>query len=477
MCHPVVARRTLARTFAAVGSVARSLSWSRLHARIVAISLLWDPLGTLLRLATGGRRIISLRVGWQRVVFLHDPADVRSALVDQRATLAKGDTLDGLRLVLGSNVITADGADHAHQRRALAPAFSARRRDEWAAVVADVAEQRLDRWHAGDVRPIEQEMLDLTLIVAGRALFGHDLTPQARVFGDALRQLSDLSGLASLPFAESLARTPLPVARRFREARAVLREAVDPIVDSIPNAKPDSVLAAVAEAASTKPVSERRTMMRDQVLALLVAGHVTSGNALAWATYLISSDRAVEERLAREAAAVAPDRRLRGDDLEQLPCARAVFAEALRLYPPAWAIGRRAMSDVSIDGTVIPRGAIVVASPWLSHRDNRHHLRADDFDPSRWQDGARTSDVFYPFGMGPRRCLGETLAWVEGTLVLAAIARRWRVRIARPLPVEPRPEITLSPRGGLPMRILLARALPSAPPGRLVRSAAGGPRR
>lgn len=454
MRHRTTTGRTLARAFAATAS-ASAASWKmRLGSRMAAISLLWDPLGTLLRLAAGGRRIISLRVGWQRVVFLHDPADVRSALVDQRATLAKGDTLDGLRLVLGSNVITADGADHAHQRRALAPAFSARRRDEWAAVVADVAEQRLDRWHPGDVRPIEQEMLDLTLIVAGRALFGHDLTPQARAFGDALRRLSDLSGLASLPFATSLARSPLPVARRFRSARAVLHEAVDPIVAAIPDAEAGSVLAAVAEAASTVPVSERRTMMRDQVLALLVAGHVTSGNALAWAAYLISSDRAVEERLAQEVAAVAPGRRIRGDDLERLPYARAVFAEALRLYPPAWAIGRRAVSDVPIDGTVIPKGAIVVASPWLSHRDGRHHPRADDFDPTRWHGDAHTSGAFYPFGMGPRRCLGETLAWVEGTLVLATLARRWRVRIARPLPVEPRPEITLSPRGGLPMRVL-----------------------
>jgi cytochrome P450 len=260
--------------------------------------------------------------------------------------------------------------------------------------------------------------------------------------------------LASLPLAALLARGPLPIARRFREARDVLRDAVDPIVDVIPGAKPGSVLSAVAEAAATVPVSERRTMMRDQVLTLLVAGHVTSGNALAWATYLVSRDRDVEQRLAREVAAAAPERRLSGDDLERLPYARAVFAEALRLYPPAWAIGRRAVSDVPVDGTVIPKGAIVVASPWLSHRDGRHHPRADDFDPSRWRDGVHTSDIFYPFGMGPRRCLGETLAWVEGTLVLAATARRWRVCIARRVPVEPRPEITLSPRGGLPMRVM-----------------------
>jgi cytochrome P450 len=260
--------------------------------------------------------------------------------------------------------------------------------------------------------------------------------------------------LASLPFAASLARSPLPVARRFRSARAVLHEAVEPIVAAIPDAEAGSVLAAVADAASTVPVSERPTMMRDQILTLLVAGHVTSGNAFAWATYLISRDRDAEERLAREVAAVAPGRPIRGDDLERLPFARAVFAEALRLYPPAWAIGRRAVSDVPIDGTVIPKGAIVVASPWLSHRDGRHHPRADDFDPTRWHGDVHTSDAFYPFGMGPRRCLGETVAWVEGTLVLAAIARRWRVRLARRVPVEPRPEITLSPRSGLPMRIL-----------------------
>jgi cytochrome P450 len=418
--------------------------------------LLRDPLGTLDDRASMGDRQIRFRLGLQQVSFLHEPADVRSALVAQRAKVGKGDTLDGLRLVLGSGLIVVDGPEHLRQRRALSAAFSAQHSTRWAEAVAAAAERHTAAWQAGQVIAVDEELLALSLVAAGFALFDHDLGPAARQVGAALRQLSDLSMLASLPFAGALSRSPLPFARRFRAARAALDEAVAPIVAAAPAAAPGSVLAAVRAIVQETPAPDRRRAIRDHVLTLLVAGHITTGNALAWASSLIAMHPEAEDRLGGEVDAIGRDVPLRGDAVAALPWARAVFAEALRLYPPAWAIGRRATHDVSLDGCVIPKGSLVVACPWLTHRDERFHADPHGFDPGRWSEGegrATANGTYYPFGVGSRKCVGEPLAWLEGALVLAAIARRWRLRPVDGRPVVPRPEITLSPNGGLRMRV------------------------
>lgn len=428
-----------------------------------AVGLLRDPLRTLERLAADGRSPILVRVAWRRLAFLADPDDVRAVFVDQRAALAKGDTLDGLRLVVGSGLVTADGPEHLRQRRSIAPAFSPGNADRWATAVADTAETHLSRWTGGDERAVDEEMLALALVAAGRALFDRDLTRDAAAVGSAIRTLADMSGLASLPFAGVAARTPLPIARRFRAARAVLDDVVAPIVDGATGAAPGSLLAAIAAAARDWPATERRGALRDHVVTFLVAGHVTTGNAIAWALHLLASDVAAADRLRGEVDRVTGGAPVRGVDADRLPYARAAFAEALRLYPPAWAIGRRAVADIQVGRTRIREGSLIVACPWLTHRDARWYPEPLRFDPERWlTDGAwdgravspSRAPAYYPFGIGSRKCIGEPLAWLEGTLILAAVARRWVLSPTSGAPVVPRPEITLSPRGGLPMRVV-----------------------
>jgi cytochrome P450 len=420
------------------------------------MGLLRDPLRTLDEHAARSDGPLVFRVGRRRVAFLRAPGDVRSAFIAQRSRVGKGDTLDGLRLVLGSGLITVDGPEHLRQRRAMSPAFAASHAAAWGDAVAATAERHVAGWTDGDVVAIDEEMLALSLVAAGLALFEHDLAPVARPVGAALRQLSDLSILASVPFAGALSRSPLPFARRFRSARTVLHDAVAPIVDAAPSARPGSVLAAVRDLASAVPAAERAATIRDQVLTLLVAGHVTTGNALAWAAWLLACNPDAQARLETEVDDAAGDRSVRGSDVSDLPWARAVFAESLRLYPPAWAIGRRATDDVRLDGCVMPKGSLIVATPWLTHRDARYHANPHRFDPDRWmvQDShSAPAGSYYPFGVGSRKCVGEPLAWLEGALVLAAVARGWRLHPPGDGPVVPRPEITLSPKGRLRMRV------------------------
>lgn len=197
--------------------------------------------------------------------------------------------------------------------------------------------------------------------------------------------------------------------------------------------------------------------LRDEVMTLFLAGHETTANALAWTWFLLAEHPEVDLRLAAELDRVLGGRPPTLDDLPALPYTRMVFSEAMRLYPPAWLLGRRAARDCSIGGYGIPRGAVVLVSQWVVHHDPRWYPDPFRFDPDRWAADvpARPKYAYFPFGGGPRRCVGEAFAWAEGLLVLATLAQGWRMRLVPGHPVVPDPLITLRPRHGI--RVVLER--------------------
>jgi cytochrome P450 len=207
--------------------------------------------------------------------------------------------------------------------------------------------------------------------------------------------------------------------------------------------------------------------VRDEALTLFLAGHETTANALAWTWWLLAHNRDAESRLHAELDVELAGRSPGFADLPRLRYAEAVLSESIRLRPPAWAIGRRAVRDVRVGGVPIPAGSIVVVSPWLLHHDERWWPEPEAFRPERWAAepaAARPRHAFVPFGGGPRVCVGEPFAWMEGVLALSTIAQRWRLRLVPGRPVEPQAVVTLRPRSGLPMvpsRRPAARALPS----------------
>ena len=194
--------------------------------------------------------------------------------------------------------------------------------------------------------------------------------------------------------------------------------------------------------------------LRDEAMTLLLAGHETTANALTRSWYLLSQHPDVEARLHAELDAVLEERRGEAADVPRLPYTSAVLAESMRLYPPAWVIGRRAVLEYEVAGYRVPRGSIVLLSQWVMHRDLRFFPDPERFDPERWTEEARAARprfAYFPFGAGPRICIGEQFAWIEGVLVLATLARRWRLRRAPGQRVALQPSITLRPAGGMRM--------------------------
>jgi cytochrome P450 len=261
----------------------------------------------------------------------------------------------------------------------------------------------------------------------------------------------------TLPFAPLLERLPLPSTWRFLRARERLDATIYGLIKAQRIAGEDrgdllSMLLMAQDDEGGGGMSDRQ--VRDEAMTLFLAGHETTSNALTWTWYLLSQNPEVETRLHAELDQVLGSRRAGGEDMPRLVYTWQVLAESMRLYPPAWVIGRRAIEDYEVAGYRIPKDSIVLASQWVTHRDARFFPEPDRFDPERWTDVARAARprfAYFPFGGGSRICIGEQFAWLEGVLVLATLARCWCPRLSQGQTVALQPTITLRPRGGMNM--------------------------
>jgi cytochrome P450 len=314
------------------------------------------------------------------------------------------------------------------------------------------------RWRPGERFDAAAEMGRLTLAIAAETMFGADLEGEAEELGRALTDSLELFDLLTVPFSEQLLRLPLPRTRRFHAARERLDRTIYRLIAERRARGEDrgDLLSMLLEAqdAEGDEGADGDMQLRDEALTLFLAGHETTANALAWTWFLLAQHPAVERRLHAELDAVLGGRPPTVGDLPRLRYARMVLSEAMRLYPPAWAVARLALEDYRVGPYTAPRGSIVLMSQWVTHRDPRWWPEPERFDPDRWTpegEAGRPRFSYFPFGGGPRVCIGEAFAWMEGTLVMAAIGQRWRLRLAPGARVAPRPLITLRPRDGMPM--------------------------
>jgi cytochrome P450 len=269
-----------------------------------------------------------------------------------------------------------------------------------------------------------------------------------------------LFGYLMLPFSELLEKLPLPPRRRFERARARLDAVIYRIVEERRREGRDrgdllsTLLHAVDEEGDRTGMTDEQ--LRDELMTIFLAGHETTANALAWTWYLLSQHPDVEARLHGELEEVLKGRAPTAEDFPRLRYAEMVVAESMRLYPPAWAVGRLALEDHEAGGYLIPRGSLVLVSQYVMHRDPRFWPEPERFDPGRFTPEARSARPqfsYFPFGGGPRRCVGEGFAWMEAVLILATLARRWRLRLAPGADVRTEPRITLRPgKGGMRMK-------------------------
>jgi cytochrome P450 len=419
-----------------------------------------DPLSFLLALARRHGDVVLFKLGPQEVFFINHPDLIRDVLVTHNTNFIKSRGLQMAKRFLGEGLLTSEGEFHRRQRRLAQPAFHRQRINAYGLAMVDYADRAHSRWEDASVVDISQEMMRLTLAIVGKTLFDADVEAEASEIGEALSAIMKLFDRITMPFSALLNRLPLPSNFRFQKASQRLDATIYRIIEERRRSGEDrgDLLSMLLVAQDTEGDQTGMTdlQLRDEAMTLFLAGHETTANALTWTWYLLSQHPEVEARLHAEIDSVLEGRRPTADDFPQLRYTEMVFAESMRLYPPAWAMGRQVLNDYTVGGFVAPASAIILMSPYVMHHDPRYYPDPTEFDPERWTAEARASRpkfAYFPFGGGPRVCIGEQFAWMEGVLLIATIARRWRMRLAEGQRVDTRPMITLRPRYGMRMRV------------------------
>ena len=415
-----------------------------------------DPIALLERAARAGD-VVALPMPRFPVVLINRPELVWDVLATSNHGFMKGPTMQVAKRLLGESLLTSESDVHGRQRRLIQPVFHHERIDTYAEAMVSLGERAAGRWRSGETFDVHQEMARLTLAIVGRTLFGTDVeAEESREISAALTEVLAQFNRVFSPFLPITQRLPLPSTRRFQHARQVFdRTIYAMIADRRAHGTTDGDLLSLLLQAHEAGASMTDTQVRDEAITLFLAGHETTANALTWTWYLLSQHPEAEAALHAELADVVGGRSPTVDYVPRLPTTVAVLSESMRLYPPAWAIGRRALVVHRADGFAIPANSVIVVSPWLLHHDERWWPRAATFRLDRWTQEAiaeRPRHAYIPFGGGPRMCIGEGFARMEAVLLLATIAQRWRFRRGSSEPVALQPAVTLRPRGGMPMR-------------------------
>ena len=425
-----------------------------------------DPLAFFTATARTYGDIAGFKFGPQKVYLISRPEWIEDVLVKSAGKFGKGIALERAKVLLGNGLLTAAGQEHLKHRRMIQPLFHRQHVQGF----ADAMVRHATRWREaitpGARLDITEQMSGLTLAIVGETLFSSNVEGDSDEVREALTDAVSNFAYAFIPGLNYLQRLPLPIFVKVRQARERLdrvvhkvianrREAIqEPRSPSPQDPKPPdpqdliSMLLAVRDPENPNEGGMSDTQIRDEAMTIFLAGHETTANAMAWTWHLLGSAPDVEARLHAELATVLAGRIPTVEDVPKLEWTRAVIAESMRLFPPAWTMGRRVLQDHTIGDHLIEKDALVIMSQWVVHHDPRWWPEADAFTPERWLAPAeRPKYAYFPFGGGTRVCIGESFAWTEAILLLATIAQRWRfVRGSEPLPAT-EPRITLRPKG------------------------------
>jgi cytochrome P450 len=391
-----------------------------------------DPRGFMLELRARYGDITYFRIGFDHIYMLNHPDDVKPVLANHYPGFVKGRGMKRKGKLLGEALLTSEGEAHRRQRRLISPAFTRATVIRHADVMTETAVRQTARWRDGQSVGIFRELREITLAIARQTLFGFDTESESEELLAVFEVFDRLHfRVFRLPFAELRDRLP---SARASEARRRFEASLGRLIarrrarGGDPNDLMGLLLAAEAESGDDPAVSARQVL--DQVATITLTTE-TVAVGLMWTLYCISGEPAIEQRLHAELDRTLGGRLPTLDDLPSLPYTEMVFSEGLRLYPPAWRLMRRALKDFEARGYPIPSGSLVLVSQYLTHRDPRFFPDPERFDPDRWTPEGRASrppHAYFPFGGGPRRCVGDNFAWQEGVLLLATLASRWRFR-------------------------------------------------
>ncbi|MEO8577574.1 MAG: cytochrome P450 [Gemmatimonadales bacterium] len=417
-----------------------------------------DPLEFLEKASRDHGPVTSLRFGRTRAVLLSDPDLIEDVLVRKRDSFIKARSLQALHHLFGNGILTSEGEFWRKQRRLIQPAFHPASMRGHAEVVVSRASRMFDGWQTGDEMEFHSLMKELLLSIVADSLFGAELAQRATVLGAALESTMDrFTGRRGLArFAPDW--VPLPDTRRYMEGVAALDEFVTEVLAVGRRGRVErkdllSILLAARDE-NGNPMSD--SQLRDEAITLFVGGFDTPALAMSWTWYLLSKNPDCVERLVAEVDSMLGDRAPGFEDASTLSYTQCVVKESMRLFPPAWIVSREASQDTEVGGYPVPRGTTVMMSQWLAHRDERFFPDALIFRPERWASGNSAKlprFAYFPFGGGPRVCIGASFAMMETTLILAMLAQRFRFAVRDDVDIAPRATMTLRPRGGVPIVI------------------------
>lgn len=418
-----------------------------------------DPLATLSRAAALGD-LVELDVPWKRVWLVNSPALAEEVLITKQKRYGKITRGYAVmrRLLLGNGLLTADGDFWLKQRRTAQPAFHRDRIKGFGETMVALSEACADAWapfaDAGAAFDLHAEMMALTLRIATVTLLSKDVTHgEAAAVGTALTEVVEqLIWRTTRPWSLPLV-IPTPANRRFKDARDTLDAIVNAIIDERLAGEQQADLLGMLIEARDPDTGEgmSKQQLRDEVMTMFLAGHETTANALSWTFWLLARHPEIAAKVEAEVDTIAG--RPTFEDVPKLGYLSAVLKESLRLYPPAWLVARGALEDDVLGSQPIEKGTFVFVSPYLLHRREKDWHDADAFRPERWLEPSERHRLAYlPFIAGPRKCIGDTFALMEATLVIAVLLQRYRF-VDAPNVVTPDPVVTLRPKHGLPVRI------------------------
>jgi cytochrome P450 len=414
-----------------------------------------DTLGFVTRCAREYGDVVPIRLGHKPVLLLNHPDQIEYVLVTNNRNFSKDFSLRLYRPIIGNGLLTSEGDFWLRQRRLVQPVFSRQRIAAYSGIMVASTERMLARWRDGQTFDLHQQMMHLTLEIAAKTLFDTEVTAEAYEVSTALELA--LRSIDARFGALFWVPDWVPIPNNMRLHRAVGR--LDAILYAIINARRQSGedrgdLLSLLLHARDEDDGSRMTdkQLRDEAMTLFLAGHETTALALSWTWYLLGQHPAVVRKLEEELRTMLGGRPPTFADLQQLRYTERVILESLRLYPPAYAIAREARDDCEIGGYPVPAGTTLFLFQWVVQRDPRFYENAEQFDPDRWADGLAQrlpKYAYFPFGGGPRQCIGNTFALMEAVLVLATMAQKFRITLVPDHNVRIWPAITLRPRNGI----------------------------
>ncbi len=438
-------------TLRAVRNLATSGDLSRMPAFLADVAREFGP-------------VASWRMPRGRFWFVDDAALIETVLTANGYDVVKGRGLQRMRRLLGMGLLTSDEPLHLAQRRLVQPAFHRDRVAGYAATMIDAARDAAAGLAEGATVAVDALMNRLALRIAAATLLSADVDDDADAIGRSVTEAMAVFPASLSPFGELLDHVPWhPATRRFRAARAGLDALIFRVVDERRRDGRDRgdllsmLLATRDEQGGAMPAG----LVRDEALTLLLAGHETTANALAWTWDALARNPDAEARLHDELDRVLGDRDPEASDYPALTFTRDVVAESMRLRPPAWVLGRRVVRPFRLGDWDVAPGSVILTSQIVTHRNPRYWRDPDAFRPERWSNGETAGlpkFAYFPFGGGNRICIGESFAWTEAVLVLATLARRARFRLVDPSPVPIDPLVTLRPGRPIRMRVEVRKA-------------------